>query len=127
MEKIDISINDEVTFKVDPTRIQEHVILLKAQIKRLEEEFKGYESMMLSMLKANGGKISCDLGDVYGEVTLCKKNKYKYSQEVTELEKQAKYLDTTIKSKKLIEIAAGAEIKSCDESLRYNIKIKMED
>ena len=70
MEKIDISINDEVTFKVDPTRIQEHVILLKAQIKRLEEEFKGYESMMLSMLKANGGKISCDLGDVYGEVTM---------------------------------------------------------
>ena len=126
MEKIDIPISSEITLEANPKAFQEHVIFLRARIKILTDEANAYEDMMMSLVKANGGKISQDFGEFSGDVTLCKKNSYKFSDSIKKLEQEAKYLDTRIKAKKMVEVASGAEIEKTSEYLRYNIKIKGE-
>lgn len=127
MDKIDIQLGRILKLEANPRELQEHVIFLKARIKILDEEVKQYEDTMMALVRAEGGKVSCDFGEFTGDVSLCKRAKYKFSEDIAKLEQQAKYMDTKIKAKKMVEIASGAEIESHDEYLRYNIKIRREE
>jgi len=126
-EKIELQAGNFITIDADPSVLQDYVIAIRARMKILEEEARLYDDAMMALVKAKNGKISSDFGEFKGEVTLCAKKKYKFSVEVQDLEQQAKYLDTKIKAKKMVEIASGAEVDSVDEYLRYNIKMKKED
>lgn len=123
METKTISIN-KVDLTADPTKLLEYVFYLKAQMKLLEQDLKDNEELVMAIIKSNNGSVSMENEDISGQAVICTTKSYAYSDSVKELIAKKKVLESKIKAKQIVEIAAGAEIESTQQYIRYNVEFK---
>lgn len=114
--RVEGSIENQMDESCGPMSIVNKAAEIKTRIRIMEAEYKEIESLLIGAIDVNGGEINCDLG----RFTLCKKNGYRFSDEILKLEGQISSIKSKIKAKKIIEIAAGAEKISSEYSIRFN-------
>lgn len=118
LNPVTIKINELQSIDVSPQSVVEYASELKFRIKMLEDELKEYEPRIMQLAERSGGKLETYLGDI----TLCQKKEYQFSDQVTKLEQKRKELDAKIKARQIVEIAEGASCVS-RPYLRYNVRI----
>lgn len=103
---------------ISPKAVIDKAAEIKIRIKMLEKELKDYEPTIIALAVQQGGKIESELG----EITLCQRKEYQFSEEVEKLEEQKKKLEERIKAKQLVEVTGGAAYTE-KPYLRYNVRV----
>jgi uncharacterized protein (UPF0335 family) len=118
LNPVDIKFSTLRTIEVSPKSMIDYAAELKFRIRVLEDELKEMEPQIMTLAERNNGKLESDLGDI----TLCQRKEYAFSEKVEALEEKKKKIDAQIKARQIIEISEGAACK-VKAYLRYNVRL----